>query len=319
MKKILIYAVMLYLLTLSINAQENFEGELTADIDGDGKTEMMQWNKFISTEAGDYFQLRVIDDDGELIWKGPKRAEDNNPYVYSALDYGISIPQLLMDIDGDGYVELLAPELQSDVSPTAYRMLRWQGNRFEILPSKVLAPKRANLDFFYWTDRDKTTDIWVSQLNRDPLHPNNIVKVSVTQYDSRKSAQNGIALIRFEQAGAKVLKWIKPLKIKQTSHKLSYYARLSSRDHFNSKGIRLNQIADILHQDRANYYKGKGDSEDSGTGYFSSRRNRFALSHMQMVPSGISMGALSRLVVNGTPLLKITIDSSMLKIEVIDQ
>ncbi len=49
----------------------------------------------------------------------------------------------------------------------------------------------------------------------------------------------------------------------------SYVARLSAQDHFNSKGVRLESVAAIIRQDRANYHKfNLRDPEDTYDGVF---------------------------------------------------
>ncbi|WP_456431021.1 hypothetical protein [Nitratifractor sp.] len=54
-----------------------------------------------------------------------------------------------------------------------------------------------------------------------------------------------------------------------------YYARLSEMDHYNSRGMRLDSVAAILRQDRANFYKYyRRDPDDTGCGFFASKYNR---------------------------------------------
>jgi hypothetical protein len=60
-----------------------------------------------------------------------------------------------------------------------------------------------------------------------------------------------------------------------------YTARLSARDHYNSNGERLQSAAEIIRQDRANYYVyGLRDSEDEPDSYFSSISNRARLEEL---------------------------------------
>ena len=86
--------------TISFSGDHAVRG-ISADIDNDGRKETVQWRKFDSSNLGSYYQLRVIDDDGRVLWKGPKEKNDSNPYVFSSLDIGISLPQVLVDINGD--------------------------------------------------------------------------------------------------------------------------------------------------------------------------------------------------------------------------
>ncbi|MCP3971051.1 MAG: hypothetical protein GY717_12190 [Rhodobacteraceae bacterium] len=55
----------------------------------------------------------------------------------------------------------------------------------------------------------------------------------------------------------------------------SYTALLSTNDHYNSKGVRLNAVWQILRQDRANYHRfGTGDAQDGWDSFFGSMQNR---------------------------------------------
>jgi len=184
-------------------------GNLTADIDHDGKAESVQWRKFATTDMGDYYQIQVIDDSGTLLWKGPKETKDNNPYVFSSLQYGESLPQLLFDIDGDGYTELLAPEPQSDVRPTFYRKLRWTGKTFKYFPSRSLIMKSPGSDYFTWEGGQQSYGIWVSKFRG--VDNKGLVKADIVYYNRNGVWKGGVALLKFTSGGAVVHRWIKPL------------------------------------------------------------------------------------------------------------
>jgi hypothetical protein len=85
-----------------------------------------------------------------------------------------------------------------------------------------------------------------------------------------------------------------------------YIARLSARDHFSSRGERLQSAAAIIRQDRANYYVYNiRDEEDEPDEFFASKANRERLE--QMLEHGTSQAGSVRRVVNGTPLIKVLI------------
>jgi hypothetical protein len=85
-----------------------------------------------------------------------------------------------------------------------------------------------------------------------------------------------------------------------------YIARLSARDHFSSKGERLQSAAAIIRQDRANYYVyNLRDEEDEPDEFFASKANRERLE--QMLEHGTSQAGSVRRVVNGAPLIKVLI------------
>ncbi|WP_296824179.1 SH3 domain-containing protein [Sulfurovum sp.] len=186
----------------------HIDGKLYGDIDNDGKLEIIAWKKFASVDLGDYYQLLVIDDDGSLLWKGPKEKDESNPYVFSYLDTGLSLPVLLADIDNDGYMELLALEPQSDVRPTYYRKLRWRGTYFEPLLSNALILSSTDSNRFVWKTTSKSYATWISKL---APYRDSLVKADVTQYNKDESVRMGVALIKFDREGAIVSRWIKPI------------------------------------------------------------------------------------------------------------
>lgn len=86
----------------------------------------------------------------------------------------------------------------------------------------------------------------------------------------------------------------------------SYVARLSPRDHFSSKGERLQSPAAVIRQDRANYYVYNiRDDEDEPDTFFANKANRERLE--QLLEHGRSQPSAVRRVLNGTPLIKVLI------------
>jgi hypothetical protein len=72
-----------------------------------------------------------------------------------------------------------------------------------------------------------------------------------------------------------------------------YTAFLSERDHYNSNGERLTSVADILRQDRANYYKGGGDrrDEDDG-GFFATTESRAKFEYYTIILGNVRAAAI---------------------------
>jgi len=309
-------------------------GKLSADIDSDGKQEMILWRKFATTELGDYYRLWVIDDDGKILWKGPKEKDEGNPYIFSSLDIGVSLPQLLADIDNDGYVELLAPELQSDVRPTHYRKLRWKGTYFEQFPSHALIMKSSTSDQLVWKKTNDLYVTWVSRIDFENTYKNGLVKVNIMEMISDSTVKTGVALIRFIPQGAIIKKWLEPLQSederRSTKNNYSvptsaisstgnstYRARLSYHDHQNSRGKRLVKVKDVLRQDRANLYKKGGDPEDQRDSYFHTGEGRNTMEWIKMHSVGRSYASMKEIIVNGTPLVEVNVRQNGLHIKIL--
>lgn len=86
----------------------------------------------------------------------------------------------------------------------------------------------------------------------------------------------------------------------------SYVTRLSTRDHFNSSGERLDSAAAIIRQDRANFHKfGKRDGEDEADSFFSSARNRELLE--KLLERGSADKGAIRSIMTGTPLVRVQV------------
>ena len=97
----------------------------------------------------------------------------------------------------------------------------------------------------------------------------------------------------------------------------SYFARLGHSDHFNSYGEPLSSAAAIIRQDRANYHVfGRSDREDESDNFFASKHNRAILETI-LQNSRLSRAVLSE-IVNGEPLVKITIWSQGYDYDYID-
>lgn len=343
MKKILIS--IMFLMATGAAWSGNY---LTANLDYDPGLEKVVWKPFYNTDAGTYYRLFVYDDDGSLLWKGPRTRNEDSPYFVASLDYGVSFPQLLMDIDDDGRAELLIPALQSDVSTTWYHRLKWVGRTFKPM-------RNAVLEFYFGTHNDRVVwtthphkpyTYWASELHK---MPNGVIRAQITGYDSTDpgTPHTGIALIRPAGNGGAVYDWIRPIQrpvidegygenyvstsgmstpyssaphhsqgpqVPPVSYgndaynnKIQYTARLSWLDHFNSHGVRLRHIKEVLRQDRANYYRTHADSEDENDGYFTSMRRRAEIEHYRIVPVDMDYRSFRELILNGTPLIQASI------------
>jgi hypothetical protein len=95
----------------------------------------------------------------------------------------------------------------------------------------------------------------------------------------------------------------------------SYDARLSAKDHFNSNGERLDSVAAIIRQDRANYYVyGSHDAEDEPDDFFSDKNNRARLEYL--LNNGKITYSAEQAILNGTPLIHVEIYRNFIAVTV---
>ena len=86
----------------------------------------------------------------------------------------------------------------------------------------------------------------------------------------------------------------------------TYVARLSTRDHFNSSGGRLDSAAAVIRQDRANFHKfGRRDAEDEDDAFFASARSRDLLE--KLLERGSADRGAIRAIMTGTPLVRVQV------------
>jgi hypothetical protein len=96
----------------------------------------------------------------------------------------------------------------------------------------------------------------------------------------------------------------------------TYTARLSPADHYNSNGVRLHSAAAIIRQDRANYYVYRiRDNEDEPDSFFSVKSNRARME--QMLDNGRATPDAVNKIVNETPLIRVDIYSTGIKVTVV--
>jgi len=116
----------------------------------------------------------------------------------------------------------------------------------------------------------------------------------------------------------KVLMWAMVLSYSLVASEFlcSYKAKLSGRDHFNSKGQRIKKAYGVLLQDRANYYRfRRRDKADRKDCFFKTQKTRKLLKHM--FKRGKISPSIQKEIVNSTPTVKVKIYSDYLKVKIL--
>ena len=293
--------------------------QLRGDIDGDGLNEIVVWERDTRQEIGDFYRLRIYRKDGSLLWQSPETIDSDDPYAFGSWDFGESLPEILVDIDNDGQTELLAPAAASDVSPVYYRIFGWNGRIMTPRRPAVLMCDRKDRNRFVWVNPypgDTTQGCWVSALHS--IGSDRMATAELT-YATRQATKTATARIRFTPYGAELIRWIEPPSAvsdtADTANVHRYIARIGRQDHYNSKGVRLNDYRAVLHQERANYYRGKGDKEDTGAGIFDTPEKRNRIDRMPIEATNLSLRALKRTIIENHPLLRVTVFPDRMQIE----
>ncbi|TGQ34305.1 MULTISPECIES: hypothetical protein [unclassified Mesorhizobium] len=98
----------------------------------------------------------------------------------------------------------------------------------------------------------------------------------------------------------------------------SYVARISYRDHHASDGYELDNAADMVRQDRANWHKfHRRDSDDENDVWFRTNDQRAGL--QRRLERGGSMSASTRrAIVNGEPLIQVDVYSHSVRVSILE-
>lgn len=242
-----------------------------------------------TTDLGDYFQLVVTDATGRRVWAGPRAADEADPLVFGAWHHGVSLPECVADVDGDGAVELIAPAPQSDVSPTIFRVLRWTGGSFVPVRTGSLMESPKGSGRYPWGRESRVPGRWVSRF----LSADGPARVEITEY-GEPDLRTGIAELEPKGDGFTLWRWVRPLAAPReepepiaeptaepiaepTAEPIARYTcEIGREDLRSSTGKPLTTVADVLRQDRANVHRFKvrhpGDRDDET--YFATTANR---------------------------------------------
>jgi hypothetical protein len=96
-----------------------------------------------------------------------------------------------------------------------------------------------------------------------------------------------------------------------------YTARVSAQDKVNSVGDRLTTVGAILRQDRANYHRFEqpGD-EDTADEHFTNADERARFE--RLLSRGIVRPDTAREIINGTPLVRVTVFATRAYVEILE-
>lgn len=213
-KRIMIAALLWVLLWNAAAGQEDVKvGQIyrsyKADLNTDGRMERVELRVFAKKEGGWFGTLLVKDSRGSVLWKGPEEAKTSNRLVFGSWDYGSCIPEVIGDIDGDGKIELVSPEPQSDVRPTTFRVLRWESRKFSYCFSKCLLEKPENSGSYPWQTSDEYMGRWISRFKK--LYGVGTMEAEVLEF-REGSNKMGTAVVTAVSGGFQVMKWKEPLK-----------------------------------------------------------------------------------------------------------
>lgn len=176
------------------------------DLDGDGHIEEVLLLPSGKNDKGDFFSLTVLDKDGGVIWAGSKELNLGDPLVFGEWHFGISLPEVFGNIEGNEALELIAPVPQSDVSPTRFRIFEWKNNAFTLLRTSILMETPVGSGKFPWTSGEQYEGVWISGFQS--INSTGEIIVDIIDYQGNADVKMRQAVLKKDASGFVVKHWI---------------------------------------------------------------------------------------------------------------
>ncbi len=162
-------------------------------------------------------QTTLTDAAGKILWRGPTQGAGSDPLVFFCRDFGFYWPQAAGDLDGDGMIEVLARDPQSDVSVSSFTMVRFSND----LVPRVLFSGRGLVEApmgsgrFLWDDPDFPSKNvrWIMDV--ESAAADGTLTVAVYEYGGGTGMElrTGKARVRLEADGAYLMNWTSPMAL----------------------------------------------------------------------------------------------------------
>ena len=191
---------------------EEFDGR-----DNDGKKERLQWD-YVSGDMEQIYQLKLFDDNGDLLWEGPRKYTEDLLVGISNTEDNSVLPVIFDDIDGDGNVELILSGVPHEAYSPGSKIYRWTGKDFIRISSTkpdLVWIDPAHGKTLKWTKiddndyRKRKKMWWVGEFLQMPNNELPMVEIVGVQYPDFSAFFSSKAKIRFTPTGAVIEEWIK--------------------------------------------------------------------------------------------------------------
>ena len=161
--------------------------------------------KVVPEEYEWYGSLIFFDQKGNKLIAGSKK--ENSPATIAGTNYGSSHVVVIADIDKDGYTEVMIQEIQSDVRPQTFRVLKWkEGKLYRTKTGKLIKDSDG---IFKWSKSEDGNVSWLSNIKETT---DGKLYSDFVGYDGQ-SYSRGLVEITPVEGGYKIVKTLKSEKM----------------------------------------------------------------------------------------------------------
>ena len=182
--------------------------ELRGDLAGDGRVLVVRWGSASGSDAvGAAQQVTVAEESGHVLWSSPVPPDAPEDQVFGTGESGSTLPEALVDADGDGRLELLAPSPKASSGAREYRMFRWTGTEFKLVRTWSLVASGGMDTLFQWQKSNDRSQYWVERW----VEPKGDAAVSVVVVRETDSGQRMEGVAELVRDGQRYLRetWIR--------------------------------------------------------------------------------------------------------------
>lgn len=169
------------------------------------KTVKVRIFKYNPEEYEWYGRFVFFDQNGKKLFAGTKKVD--SPTTIAGTNFGNSYVVAIADIDKDGYTEVMIQEIQSDVRPQTFRVLKWKEGK--LLRTKTGKLIKDSDGIFKWTKTDNDDVTWLSNIKEAT---DGKLYADFVGYDGQGYV-NGLVEITPVDGGYKVVKTLKSNKM----------------------------------------------------------------------------------------------------------
>ena len=128
-----------------------------------------------------YAQVRILEG-GALRWSSPRVESNDQELSFGTWYDGNGLPCVFEDIDGDGHPEILASIPKADLTPTVFRVFRWDGQSLSLVRRSSLVHQDKGA--FCWTEDEPDDDqscAWIDYFEDGVAHVVHRRRATVTR------------------------------------------------------------------------------------------------------------------------------------------